>query len=158
MKKRLLAVLIAMTIVLSGCSVFRMEDSAGSSKNVAAALGFAYPAGTYSMDGATCTGYVTSSQTSLYLAIPVSRKILDGQTIGVTSVTGASLRINGKYVLEDGAELTPYISSAQAKNDGAVLFVLLKNGDKWMDSSNKEIANNSAVTGIMNIVFTVSDS
>ena len=154
--KKIVVVLLVILVVLSGCSTTKLDGGIHSDDTLKA-LGVAYSAGEYTMTFTFCSGFVTSSQTAVWLAFPVAKQFLDGQTVTVNSINNTELRIDGAYIGEFHADLTPYVHSTRISNDGAVLFVNLENANKWMNSNNKVIPNNTPLAGIVDITFTVSD-
>ena len=152
MKKIWFAVVFSLVItLLSACSVSSSGDRALKS------IGAAYTVGDYSMVQASCTGFITTSQTEVCLSIPLSKKLLDSQNITVTEVKNAELRIDGTYVSKLAADLTPYINFAQSRNDGAILYVSLKNPDKWYGENGTLLVNNTPFVGRVDIAFTISE-
>ena len=91
------------------------------------------------------------------LYIPVAKRFAEGQTVTVLSVENAALRVDGRYIVGNQVDLTPYIAYAKVMNDGAVLYVRLENLDKWIGSDNKPVINNELLGGTVDIRFTVQD-
>lgn len=157
MKKSLMAVMLVLLIVLSGCSVFSFNGN--TSDKALQSMGVAYSEGEYNIENVYTYGFISNSQTVIRLVIPVSKRFLEGQTITAVSVTNAYLRTtDGKYVINMESDLTEYIDWAKSYNDGAVLSIGLKNEAKWVDSSNGAIKNNTPVVGTVNVVFKVADA
>lgn len=152
-----LLLLLFSVLALSGCVV--LNTSSQESKNAALrAIGIAYSPGEYSLECASCTGYITSSQSSLFLEIPTGKRFLDNQSIVVVSLDNAELRTNGSYVLGYLSNLSQYIYSVNILNDGSIIQIRLDNPAKWKSPDNVVLLNNSPVVGNINISFVVSES
>ena len=147
--------MIIVIILFAGCSVYRADEK--PSNETMKSLGIAYKEGSYSLTDVYCTGYITSSQTIVNINIALGRRLLDGQKVNVTGIQNAQLRVNGKYIIEYGADLTKYILSAKSRNDGGILSIRLENPDKWRDSDKNFINNNILFSGILDITFNVVD-
>ena len=156
MKKTTIVFLLVLTIILSGCTVMKFGDQT-SELNTLQNLGLVYSEGAYTMNSVYVSGFITTNQTVIRLGIPLGKRLIEGQKVTVSAATGAYLRTaDGKYILEEKADLTPYIDGATIRNDGAILFVLFKNPDKWKGSDGKNITNNTPITGTINIEFSIS--
>ena len=147
--------MLVLSIALSGCTVVRIGKQESETKTLQE-LGILYSSGNYSLE-ASCTGYITSGQTAVCLYIPVAKRFAEGQTVAVLSVENAALRVDGRYIVGNQVDLTPYIAYAKVMNDGAVLYVRLENPDKWIGSDNKPVINNELLGGTVDIRFTVQD-
>ena len=158
MKRIAIVLLLMLTIMFSGCTVLKVGNQNSEVKTLQE-LGLAYIEGDYSTKGAYTSGFITTNSSIIRLAIPVSKRMIEGTEIAVTSISGAYLRTaDGKYVLEEKADLTPYIEDASIRNDGAVLLVRLKNAEKWSGSDGKRITNNTPIAGTIDIEFTIKDA
>ena len=151
MKKIICIFLVFLTVIFAGCSFSQSSDNKFLKQ-----LGIAYTEGDYTLEVATCSGWITGANEELCLSVPISKRILNDQTVSVTSVKNAVLRsANGKIIHKAKTDLTPFIESVKVKNDGVVLFITLKNPGKWKGEDGKAITNNSPVAGLVNLEFTV---
>lgn len=158
MKKTIIIFLLVLIMVLPGCTVLKLGNQNSELKAIQE-LGLAYKEGDYTIKKAIVTGCIANNQSVIWLGIPVGKKLVDSQGITITSATGSYLRTTtGKYVLEQKADLTPYIDGASIQNDGAILFVSFKNPDKWLGSDGEVIPNNTPITGTIDIGFAISDA
>lgn len=157
MKKNVLSLFLVLVLVFSsGCSLLGASNTPSS--DTLKTLGIAYSEGEYSLTQASCYGFLTTSQTEVCLTVPVSKRLVEGQNVNIHTITNAELRINGTYVVKLAADLTQYINFAQIRNDGAVIFISLKNPDKWVGENNQLIPNNMPLTGRIDLTFTVTES
>ena len=160
MKKTAIVLFLLVAIILSssGCSVIKLGNENSDLKNLQQKLGIVYSEGEYTITDTYVSGYITTNQTIIKLAIPIGKRLTTGQEIAITGITGAYLRTaEGKYVLGENEDLTQYINGkTYVLNDGAVLFINLMNPDKWTGNDGKSITNNTPITGMINIDFTIS--
>lgn len=156
--KKTISFLLILTIVfLAGCSVIKTGDDSSERKTLQS-LGIAYSSGNYTIKTALCTGFITNGSQDIWLSIPIAKRILEGQGIRVTEITNAGFRtVTGNFVGGFNADLTEYIYSAQALNDGAVLYVRLRNESQWQNDANKVVQNNTPFTGYVDVAFTIAD-
>lgn len=153
--KRIVIFVMLIAVLLAGCSIINTRNHSDNSK-ILQALELAYKPGNYSMKSATCSGFITSSQTGVFLSVPLEKVILEGQAVSVTAIPSASLRVDGTYVGGYQKDLTGYIESAYSRNNGSVLFITLNNPDKWTDANGKTIGNNLPIAGVIDIQYTVT--
>ena len=157
MKKSLIVVaLLVCSLIFSGCSL--LGGAGNSNQKVLGELGIVHENGEYSMTQASCYGWVTSSQTHVGLSVPVSKRILDSQSVTITGVTNACIRTSDSgYVSGFLADLTQYLDFVQISNDGAVMIVWLKNPDGWRSDSGELLRNNISVSGFADFSYRIAD-
>lgn len=154
MKKALIVFLLLMSIVLSGCSIFRIGNSTGDS--AMQKIGLEYSPGDYTITKAVCFGWVGSEQKDLVLSIPVPKNFSDNQNVIVSKINNATIRVaQGGYVQSYQADFTQFISEAYIRNDGSVLYIVLNNSDSWKTHKGQLITNETVVSGYLDIYFTV---
>ena len=110
MKKILLIVILSATFFLPGCVLAKTGNPASEAETMQN-LGIAYKAGSYTIIDVYCSGYITSGQTSVRLAIVTPKRFIEGQTVKATAVKDVSIRtVDGSYVYEQKADLTQFIN------------------------------------------------
>ena len=158
MFKKIFSVIIIFVVIsaFAGCSLVN-SNNPESKEDALKTLGLVYTAGSYTINNAYCSGYITSSQTNVCLYISVPQLFLEGQTVKVTNISNVALRsVTGKGVGEYQGDFTQNISGTAVNNGGAVLQVVLHSPEKWRDWENNIVSNNTPVSGYVDIIFSVS--